>query len=201
MKIIGVAGASASGKTEFCEIIRTTVKEKTVAIIPLDAFYKGVPDSVDPENYDFDHPDAFNVQLLIQLLQKLKKGENVEIPIYDYITHKPKNETLPIPNVDVVIVEGIFTLHWEELRKLMDFKIFVLTDLDLCLVRRLLRDTQKRGRTYQQVIEQYQKYVRGAYHKYVKQTEQYANIIIPNNEDTHNFQIGINSMLVNIEYS
>ena len=200
MRIIGVAGASASGKTEFCEIVARSVTGKTVAVISLDCFYKGIPQGIDPHNYNFDHPSAFNIELLLTIIKSLKEGHSVNIPIYDFINHCPKKETTSINPTDIIIIEGILSFYWKELRNLMDFKIFISTDLDLCLIRRLLRDTVKRGRTYHQVIEQYQKFVRTSYLRYIRDTCEYANIILPNNKDEENFQIGIDCILKKIEH-
>ena len=194
--IVGVAGASASGKTTVCEHIRKSIK--SVACIPLDSFYKGLEVGEDPKTYNFDHPNAFGIQECLQAVKTLKSGQPVRIPIYDFVKHCRKAETRLVEPADIIIIEGILVLYWSELRDLMDLKIYMLTDPDTCLIRRTLRDTKERGRTYQEVFDQYVKFVKPSYKEFVKETRQYADIILPNNTD---FSVGMRCIVDRLQSS
>lgn len=186
--IVGVSGSSGSGKTSICEQIKLQVVNKTITVIPLDSFYKGISQDVNPKDYNFDHPNAFDIEECIKVVQMLKMGKAIDIPIYDYVIHQRKSERKLIEPADIIIIEGIFVFYWKELRDLMDLKIYMMTDMDHCLIRRTMRDIKERGRTVQQVFDQYIKYVKPAYKEFIKETRQYANIILPNNTD---FLIGM----------
>ena len=179
--IIGICGASGSGKTTKCTEIKNRLFTKNIVIISLDSFYSGVPDGVDPKTYNFDSPDAFNIDQCIDVIKNLKNGKSVSVPQYDFITHKPKEEKTYIEKVDIVLFEGIFGFYWQELRDLMDLRIYIETASDICLMRRTLRDVRERGRTLESIYQQYEKFVRPAYLKYIKDASEYAHIIIPNN--------------------
>lgn len=194
--IVGISGSSGSGKTSLCYQIKDSLVFKSCAIISLDNFYKGITDGTDPKDYNFDHPNAFDIDQCVQTMKELKTGKPVQIPIYDFVTHKRKTETKSVNYADVILFEGIFALYWPELRALMDIKIFISTDMDHCLIRRMQRDTQERGRTFQQVIEQYLKFVKPAYKEFIRDTREYANIILPNNQD---FSIGMQCIVQRLQ--
>lgn len=180
--IIGVCGASGSGKTSFCKEIKDRIQKKSILIISLDSFYKSLPEGVSSSEYNFDHPNAFDIERLIFVLTELRNNRSVEIPEYDFVTHKSYPGGVVKPS-DIIIVEGIMVFYWEKLRKLFTLKIFILTDLDNCLVRRILRDTKERGRTCESVLEQYIKFVKPSYRNFIRDTKEYADIIVPNNQD------------------
>jgi len=151
--MVGVIGATASGKTSICEIIHKNLGVDC-AMIPLDNFYKGLgeADHNNAENYDFDHPSALDMDLAFEKLREIKSGKDIEIPTYDFTLHARTNEIKKIRAAPVVIFEGILSLYEEKIRDLMDLKIFVLTDMDICLSRRLLRDIRERGRSVHSVL-------------------------------------------------
>lgn len=200
MLIIGIAGASGSGKTSFCHHLEKSllITPKSVLIISLDSFYYGVPEGVRAEEYNFDHPSAFNIQSLISVINDLKDGKSTQIPIYDYVNHQPKKETITVGPTDIILLEGIFVFYWPELRGLMNMRIFIETDMDNCLIRRILRDTEERGRTYLSVIEQYSKYVKPAYRAFIRDTKEHANFILPNNSD---FMTALEWILVRLQHA
>ena len=196
--VVGVCGSSGSGKTSLCYQIKDSLVFKICTILSLDNFYKGIKEGETAKDYNFDHPNAFNIEQFIQTVKDLKANKSVQIPIYDFVTHRPKKETQLVMPGDVILIEGIFVLYWTELRNLLDIKIFISTDMDHCLIRRMQRDTQERGRTYQQVIEQYLKFVKPAYKEFIRDTREYANIILPNNQD---FSIGMQCIVQRLQNS
>lgn len=145
--IIGVCGGSASGKTSLCKSIHDSLGIDC-SMISVDSFYKDLTQSQlnDVSNYNFDHPDAFGFDELLSALKKLKNNESVEIPVYDYVRYKRSDQTLIINPTKVIIVEGIMALYDHDVRNMYNLKIFVHTDDDERLARRILRDTQTRGR-------------------------------------------------------
>eukprot|EP00742_Colponemidia_sp_Colp-10_P004559 GILJ01004865.1.p2 GENE.GILJ01004865.1~~GILJ01004865.1.p2 ORF type:complete len:462 (-),score=83.78 GILJ01004865.1:1715-2953(-) len=147
----------------------------------MDNFYKGLTPEQKAEaaDYNFDHPSAFDIELLAKVLADLREGKEVEIPIYDFKTHGRLEETLKVKGGDVIIFEGILSLYWQELRDLMDLKIFVHTDDDIRLSRRLLRDTVERARDVSSVLQQYMKFVKPAYDEYIRPSMKFADIIVP----------------------
>jgi uridine kinase len=156
--LIGVAGGTASGKTTVCDLIMHNLQEKRVVLIAQDSFYRGLTqeehDNV--SSYNFDHPDAIDVAALVETLRNLALRNEVKVPIYDFVTHSRKeDESVTVEPADVIIVEGILVLAMAEVRELCHMKIFVDTDDDLRLARRLKRDTVDRGRSVDGVITQY----------------------------------------------
>jgi uridine kinase len=178
--IIGIAGASGSGKTTIAKRIAKELKSVS-ALVNHDAYYKDFKHlSIDERSrLNFDHPDSLDTELMIDQLTALKNGVPIEKPEYDFTTHSRKETTVTIPPLSVVIVEGILIFTEARLRKLFDIKIFVDTDLDLCLIRRIERDVKERKRTLDSVLEQYQKTVKPMYHEFVESSKRYADIIIP----------------------
>ncbi|KAG4107417.1 uridine kinase [Neocallimastix lanati (nom. inval.)] len=191
--IIGITGGSASGKTTVSErIIKELGKFKIiyileifkfVVLLSMDSFYKVLtPEQhalAEANNYNFDHPDSFDIDLLIDTLKKLKKGIAVDIPIYDFKTHSRIKETRHIYGANIIVFEGIFALYFEEVRKLMDLMLFIDTDSDIRLARRMRRDIAERGRDIDGVLKQYIKFVKPSFEDYIQPSKKYADVIIP----------------------
>ena len=184
--IIGISGGTGSGKTTVANRILETVSAKDAVFIQQDSYYRNLKDL--PVDYrqlaNFDHPDAIDNDLLVYHVRKLKAGEPVELPIYDFRTHTRLNETLLIEPKPIVIVEGILIFSDPRLLKQMDVKVFVDTPDDVRFIRRLKRDLAERGRTVDSVIEQYLTTVRPMHMQFVEPSKRYADVIIP--EGGHN---------------
>ncbi|ATD30148.1 uridine kinase [Macrococcoides bohemicum] len=179
--IIGIAGGSGSGKTSVTSKILKNLEGYSVALIEQDYYYKNQDHLSFEERLktNYDHPLAFDNDLLIQNLIDLRNGETVKVPTYDYTNHTRSKKTITFEPKDVIIVEGIFALENETLRDLMDVKIYVDTDADLRILRRLMRDIEERGRTMESVIDQYLTVVRPMHNQFIEPTKRYADIIIP----------------------
>ncbi|CAD7359588.1 MULTISPECIES: uridine kinase [Staphylococcus] len=179
--IIGIAGGSGSGKTSVTNEIMNNLEGHSVALMEQDYYYKDQSHLTFEQRLqtNYDHPFAFDNDLLIQNLKALQSGQSVEVPTYDYTKHTRSDKTIAFQPKDVIIVEGIFALENKELRDMMDVKIFVDTDADLRILRRLIRDTEERGRTMNSVIEQYLNVVRPMHNQFIEPTKKFADIIIP----------------------
>ena len=178
--IIGVAGGSASGKTTVANRLKQEFAG-SVELISHDCYYKAHDDMPFEERckLNYDHPTAFDTERLIQDILTLKSGRSIEEPIYDYTIHNRVKETTTIHPAKVIIVEGFLIFENVELRNLMDIKIFVDTDADERIIRRILRDVEERGRSLQSVITQYCETVKPMHEQFVEPTKKYADIIIP----------------------
>eukprot|EP01098_Paradermamoeba_levis_P000527 TRINITY_DN1055_c0_g1_i2.p1 TRINITY_DN1055_c0_g1~~TRINITY_DN1055_c0_g1_i2.p1 ORF type:complete len:349 (-),score=95.70 TRINITY_DN1055_c0_g1_i2:394-1440(-) len=185
--IIGVAGGSASGKTSVCEKLIKSLAVKWVVVVSMDSFYKPLTPQqlLTVSEFNFDHPDAFDLDLMVKTLNKFKEGKNVQIPIYDYKTHRRLTQTRTIYGADVILFEGILVLHYPELLDLLDVKIFVETDSDIRLVRRVKRDTVERARDYLSVLKQYEKFVKPAFDEFINPSKVHADIIVPRGSENH----------------
>eukprot|EP00245_Coleochaete_scutata_P005936 TRINITY_DN19968_c0_g1_i1.p1 TRINITY_DN19968_c0_g1~~TRINITY_DN19968_c0_g1_i1.p1 ORF type:complete len:483 (-),score=81.72 TRINITY_DN19968_c0_g1_i1:1004-2452(-) len=185
--IIGVAGGTASGKTTVCDQIIQSLHDQRVILIAQDSFYRGLSaeEMKHVHEYNFDHPDAFDSEAILKTLNGLKKGEGVCIPTYDFKRHQRSPEVRKVNAADVVILEGILVFHDPAIRGMMNMKIFVDTDADVRLARRIQRDTVDRGRDVAGVIEQYAKFVKPAFDDFVLPTKKYADVIIPRGGDNH----------------
>jgi len=186
--IIGVAGGTASGKTSVCNLIvnRLGIDNHRVAIISQDCFYKSLTEENHKHvvDYNFDHPDAFDWELIEETLLNLKQGRTVRIPHYDFVTHsRVANEGTTICSIDVILFEGILALWKPSVMQYMNMKIFVDTDADTRLARRIKRDIKERGRDLDGVLIQYQKFVKPAFDEYILPTKRYADVIIPRGAD------------------
>jgi uridine kinase len=179
--IIGIAGGSGSGKTLVARTLIERLGSDRVVVIEQDAYYKDLSHLPLEERarQNFDHPDAFDEDLLVQHLQGLIAGKSIDRPIYDFTQHTRKKETVRIGGHDIIILEGILILQSERLRRLMDIKVYVDTDPDVRLIRRLRRDLAERGRTLESILEQYEKSVRPMHLQFVEPSKRYADIIIP----------------------
>ncbi|KAF0974452.1 hypothetical protein FDP41_006484 [Naegleria fowleri] len=181
--IIGVCGGSASGKTTVCREIVKSLSDKRVAVISQDSFYRNLTDEerelAKNNVYDFDHPDAFDYDAFEESTRELKAGNPVDIPVYDFKTHSRTSQTERVEGADVIIIEGILIFFTKEMRELMDMKIFVDTDADVRLARRIRRDTKERGRDLEGILLQYERFVKPSFDDYIMPTKKYADIIIP----------------------
>ncbi len=178
---IGVAGGTGSGKTTVALKILERVGFDHVAYIPHDAYYRDARDLPPAERakLNFDHPDSLDNDLMIEHLKLLQAGQSVEIPVYDFKTHSRLAETRHVDPQPVIMVEGILIFADKRLRELMDMKIFVDTDADLRLIRRLQRDIEERERSPMSVINQYLRTVRPMHLEFVEPSKRYADVIIP----------------------
>ncbi|PYZ98776.1 uridine kinase [Alteribacter lacisalsi] len=179
--IIGVAGGSGSGKTTVANEIYCQFKTQSIVMIEQDAYYKNQDHLPMEERLqtNYDHPLAFDNDLLLEHLKDLKKGEPVNKPVYDYKNHTRSNDVIPVEPRDVIILEGILILEDERLRDMMDIKLFVDTDADIRIIRRMMRDINERGRTIESVIDQYTDVVRPMHMQFIEPTKRYADVIVP----------------------
>ena len=181
MLIIGIAGGTGSGKTTVVNEIISRLKKGDVAVLSQDAYYRD--NSRLPleqrQLINFDHPDSIEFELLIDSIKKLRKGESVQQPIYSYLTCTRFSETVEVKPHKVIIVEGILCLQPEELRKLMDIKIFVDCEANVRLSRVIMRDIIERGRDVIKVLQRYEDTVRPSHLQFIEPTKRYANIIVP----------------------
>lgn len=179
--LIGISGGTGSGKSTVAQEIYRKFGESCIAMIEQDSYYKDQSSLLMDERVktNYDHPDAFDTPLLIEHLKKLSKGENIEKPIYDFSIHTRKKETIKVEPRDIIIVEGILVFQDLELRNMLDIKIYVDTDADVRIIRRLVRDINERGRTVQSVIDQYLNVVRPMHMQFTEPTKRYADIIVP----------------------
>lgn len=179
--IIGVSGGSGSGKTTVSREIVEHLAGESVVMIAQDSYYKQQDHLTIDERRarNYDHPDAFDTDLMIDQLQKLLKRETIDEPIYDYVNSTRSKETLTVQPADVIIVEGVLLFVDARLRDLINIKVYVDTDDDIRFIRRLQRDMVERGRTPKSIIDQYLDTVKPMYHQFVEPTKRYADIIIP----------------------
>ncbi|HJH10784.1 MAG TPA: uridine kinase, partial [Metalysinibacillus jejuensis] len=179
--VIGIAGGSCSGKTTVTQTIKQTFHNQSVVVIEQDYYYKDQSHLTFEERLttNYDHPSAFDNDLLIAHLETLLKREPINKPVYDYVKHTRAENVEHIAPADVIIVEGMLILDDERLRNIMDMKIFVDTDSDLRIIRRILRDIKERGRTTDSVIDQYLTTVRTSHIHFIEPTKRFADIILP----------------------
>ncbi len=178
--IIGVAGGSASGKTTVANRLKDEFKE-SVQLICHDFYYKAHDDMPfeEREKLNYDHPNAFETERLIEDIKALKEGKEIYHPVYDYTVHNRAKETVLVTPAKVIIVEGFLIFENPELRDLMDIRIFVDTDADERIIRRIIRDVEERGRSLQSVITQYTETVKPMHEQFVEPTKKYADVIVP----------------------
>jgi uridine kinase len=184
--VLGIAGGSGSGKTTVAQRVQERFPQRTVEIIHHDSYYRdrGELSATERERINFDHPSAFDTELLVEHLDGLRAGKTIEKPQYDYRTHRRSPMRVPVSPVDILFVEGILVLESPELRRRMDIRLFVDVDSDERFMRRLQRDIEERGRDLQSVMRQYRETVRPMHLQFVEPTKRYAHIIIP--EGGHN---------------
>ncbi|HFX3958390.1 TPA: uridine kinase [Streptococcus pyogenes] len=179
--IIGVTGGSGGGKTSVSRAILDSFPNARIAMIQHDSYYKDQSHMSFEERVktNYDHPLAFDTDFMIQQLKELLAGRPVDVPIYDYKKHTRSNTTFRQDPQDVIIVEGILVLEDERLRDLMDIKLFVDTDDDIRIIRRIKRDMMERGRSLESIIDQYTSVVKPMYHQFIEPSKRYADIVIP----------------------
>lgn len=198
MIIIGIAGGTGSGKTTVVRKIIESLPPGEVVLLPQDSYYKDsshVPVE-ERQNINFDHPDAFEWDLLSRHISLLKEGKSIEQPVYSYLTCTRQPETIHIQPRDVVIIEGILALCDEKLRNLMDLKVFVDADSDERLIRVIQRDMIERGRTAQAVMDRYTKVLKPMHQQFIEPCKRYADLIVPQGG---NNQIAIDILTLFIE--
>src|SRR5699024_2951494 len=185
--VIGIAGGSGSGKTSVTKSVCERIQDQTILVIEQDYYYKDQSHLSSEQRLqtNYDHPLAFDTDLLMKHVEKLLHLEAIEKPVYDYTVHNRSEETIHVEPQQVIILEGILILEDARLRDLMDIKVFVDTDADLRIIRRMLRDIKERERTLDSVVHQYLQDVRPAHLQFVEPTKRYADIIIPEGGENH----------------
>lgn len=198
MLIVGIAGGTGSGKTTVVKKIIEKLPRDEVIVIPQDAYYRdnGHIPLEERQKINFDHPDSLEFSLLIDHLEKLKNGINIEMPVYSYLTCLRSAETVTVKPARVVLVEGILILADQNLRDLFDIKVFVDADADDRLGRVIQRDIVERGRSVLMVLERYHETVKPSHLQFIEPTKRYADIIIPGGGEN---QVGIEVLISIIE--
>ena len=183
--IIGIAGGTGSGKTTITEKIKSEFATE-VSVLYHDNYYKKIENLSYNErcNLNYDHPNSYDTDLMIEHVKKLKNGEDIECPVYDFTIHNRSEDVLEVKSQAVLVIEGILIFENDELRNLMDVKIFVDTAADVRILRRIKRDVGKRNRTLDSVIEQYLTTVKPMHEIFVEPSKQFCDIIVP--EGGHN---------------
>ena len=179
--ILGVAGGTGSGKTTVVQEIVRRLGPEEVAVVQHDSYYRdrgGIPPA-ERERINYDHPDALETPLLVEHVRSLLAGRSIDVPVYDFSTHTRTSDVMPLAPRKVVIIEGILVLAEPELRAQMSIRVFVDTDADIRMIRRLRRDMSDRGRTLESVVAQYLETVRPMHLEFVEPSKRYAHVIIP----------------------
>jgi uridine kinase len=179
--IIGIAGPSASGKSLLANTLLNELGSDQVVVISEDSYYKDNSDLPfsEREKINYDHPDAFDHELLIEHLRALQQGKSIEIPMYSHSEHIRKKETQLIGQYKIIVLEGILLFSEPALRDLMDIRIFMSAPLEICLIRRLRRDVIERHRSMESVLHQYEATVRPMYLQFIEPSSRYADLIVP----------------------
>ena len=179
--IIGISGASASGKSLLANTIVSELGSDQVVIISEDAYYKDHSNIPFEERakVNYDHPDSFDHDLLYQHMQQLQQGNSIAVPVYNHSLHLREKETRSVGQHAIIVLEGILLFVEPKLRELMDIRIYMETSLDICLIRRLKRDTKERGRSLESVLKQYEETVRPMYLQFIDPSKRYADVIVP----------------------
>ncbi len=187
MLIIGIAGGSGCGKSTVVNQIIKRLPKDAVTVIPQDSYYKdnGHLSAEERARINFDHPSSIEFSLLIKHLDELSEGNEIGMPIYSYLTCARAAETIPVHPCEVVIVEGILILTNPKLRERFDIKIFVDADPDDRLIRIIRRDIEERGRSFSQVLDHYEKFVKPMHLQFIEPTKRYADIIVPQGGANH----------------
>ena len=179
--IIGVAGGTGSGKSTLVKRLQEAFAGDQVATLCHDYYYKSLPNLTYEERtkLNYDHPQAFDTEMMVDHIKALKSGAAIERPVYSFVEHNRTDEKVPVLPSKVIIVDGILIFENKELRDLMDIKVFVDTDADLRLARRIVRDVRERGRSMESVIEQYNTTVKPLQEEFVEPSKKFADVIIP----------------------
>lgn len=179
--IIGIAGASASGKSLLANTIVNELGSEQVVVISEDSYYKdhsSIPFE-ERAKINYDHPDSFDHNLLHDHLQLLQKGQSIDVPVYNHSMHIRDKQTRRIGQHSIIVLEGIMLFVEQKIREIMDIRIFMETALDICLIRRLKRDIKERGRSLDSVLKQYEETVRPMYLQFIDPSKRYADLIVP----------------------
>ncbi len=179
--VIGVAGGTGSGKSTLVKRLQEAFRNDDVATLCHDYYYKGHPELTYEERtkLNYDHPQAFDTDMMVEHIRALKNNVPVERPVYSFVEHNRTTETVPVKPSKVIIIDGILIFENKELRDLMDIKVYVDTDADVRLARRILRDVRDRGRSMESVITQYTTTVKPMHEEFVEPSKRYADVIIP----------------------
>jgi uridine kinase len=179
--VVGIAGGTASGKTTVARKVREALAGAKVAFLDQDSYYRDLPDLSleDRMEVNFDHPDAFDTELLVRHLHELKAGRRVDKPVYDFVQYSREPRTVAVEPGELLLVEGILVLHLEQIRNLLDVRIFVDAEDDVRIIRRLTRDIKERGRHFDHVVAQYFRHVRPMHMGFVEPSKRHADIIVP----------------------
>ena len=193
--VVGIAGGTASGKTTVARKIRDALTTSRVAFVDQDSYYRDLKElSLEQRReVNFDHPDAFDTELMVQHIRALKSGKAIEKPTYDYVQSTRALKTVTVNPADIILVEGILVLHLEAVRSELDVKIFVETEDDIRIIRRLTRDIRERGRDFDHVVHQYLQQVRPMHMAFIEPSKRYADIVVPhggNNEIAIDMLVG-----------
>ena len=176
--LIGIAGGTGSGKTTLTKHLKKRFGDD-ITVIGHDSYYKRQDRPFEERcRQNYDHPDAFDTDLLVEHLKALKRGESIQCPVYSYVEHNRTDQTVEIKPTKVILVEGILIFASQELRDMLDIKIFVETDADVRILRRCLRDVEERGRTLESVVTQYLTTVKPMHEQYVEPSRKYADIVV-----------------------
>ena len=179
--VIGVAGGTGSGKSTLVKRLQEAFCNDDVATLCHDYYYKAHPELTYEERtkLNYDHPQAFDTDMLVEHIKALKNNNTINRPVYSFVEHNRTDETVVVKPSKVIIIDGILIFENKELRELMDIKVFVDTDADLRLARRILRDVRERGRSMESVINQYTGTVKPMHEEFVEPSKKYADVIIP----------------------
>ncbi len=185
--VVGIAGGTASGKTSIARRLQESIGRERSVMIELDSYYCDLSHlSLDERHQvNFDHPSAFDFELLREHIDRLTAGEPVEMPVYDYVRHNRRTETLVVESTPLIVLEGILVLWHPGVRERLDIKVFVDTPDDLRLMRRIQRDTLERGRSLDSILKQYERSVRPCHLEFCEPTKHFADVIIPRGGENH----------------
>ncbi len=197
--IIGIAGGSGSGKSTVAHKILDKIMGYSIAALDQDSYYKHYPDLTfeERQRINFDHPDAFDMELMISHLDSLMNNQEIEKPVYDFTIYNRSKETIKTLPAKLIMIEGILIFENKALRERMDIKVFVDTDDDIRFIRRMMRDVKERGRDIDNIVNQYTKQVRPMHLTFVEPSKRYADVIIP--KGGHN-DVAINMVISDIFY-
>jgi len=179
--VVGIAGGTASGKTTVARKLHEALETSGVAFIDQDSYYRDLSHLTLEERREvnFDHPDAFDTELLVRHIGALKAGSSVQKPIYDYVESTRTSRATSVNPAELILIEGILVLHTEAVRKELDVRIFVETEDDVRIIRRLTRDIKERGRDFDHVVQQYFRHVRPMHMAFVEPSKRWADIVVP----------------------
>ena len=194
--VLGIAGGTASGKTTVARKLLDRVKGRPVAFIDQDSYYRDLSDLTFEERREvnFDHPDAFDTELLVAQLEQLKRGQAIEKPVYSFTQSVREKRTVRVEPAELVLIEGILVLSIDAIRKLLDIKIFVDAEDDVRIIRRLTRDIKERGRDFDHIVHQYFRSVRPMHLGFVEPSKRHADVIVPhggNNDIAIDMMVGV----------